>query len=160
MTNTVELWKKCAGLNRWCTIPIEEEFMQKRRQRSSLLFGGQNWFNSLLHYRFRARMIWRNGLIEKEKWTLGRLDASEQWDDLPVHTTPKHHHSKMDVLPKTFLQIILAAKWLVGHSSTSPKQQRRPLPSLLYNSFFYDHTCWPGILPVRGTSRQAQLGQQ
>ena len=34
---------------------------------------------------------------------------------------------------QTFLQIFLAAKWLVRHSSTStsPKQQRRPLPSLL-----------------------------
>ena len=38
---------------------------------------------------------------------------------------------------KTFLQIIIAAKWLVWHSSTSPKQQRRPLPSLLSLSFFY-----------------------
>ena len=36
---------------------------------------------------------------------------------------------KMDVLPKTFVQVILAAKWLVRHSSMSPKQQRRPLPS-------------------------------
>ena len=29
----------------------------------------------------------------------------------------------MDVLPKKFLQIILAAKWLVRHSSTSPKPE-------------------------------------
>ena len=28
-------------------------------------------------------------------------------------------------------------KWLVWHSSTSPNQQRRPLPSLLSLSFFY-----------------------
>ena len=48
-----------------------------------------------------------------------------------VHTTPNHHPPKIDVLPKTFLKIILAAKWLVRHSSASPKQQRRPLPSLL-----------------------------
>ena len=38
---------------------------------------------------------------------------------------------------KTFVQIILATEWLVQHSSTSPKQQRRPLPSLLSSSFFY-----------------------
>ena len=57
-------------------------------------------------------------------------------DDLPVHTTPNHHPPKMEVLPKTFLQNILAAKLLVRHSSTSPKQQRRPLPSILYKSFF------------------------
>ena len=29
-------------------------------------------------------------------------------DDPQVHTTPNHQPSKMDVLPKTFLQIILA----------------------------------------------------
>ena len=52
-------------------------------------------------------------------------------DDLPVNTTPNHHPHKMDVLPKTFLQIILAANWLVRHSIPSPKQKRRPLPSLL-----------------------------
>ena len=51
--------------------------------------------------------------------------------DHPFHTTPNHHPPKMDVLQKTFLQIILAAKWLVRHSSTSPNQQRRPLPYLL-----------------------------
>ena len=54
-------------------------------------------------------------------------------EDLPIHTTPSHHNPKMDVLPKTFPQIILAAKCLVRHSSTSPSQQRRPLPSLLSN---------------------------
>ena len=32
---------------------------------------------------------------------------------------------------KTFLEIILAAKWIVRHSSTSAKQQRRPFASLL-----------------------------
>ena len=77
-------------------------------------------------------------------------------DDLPIHATSNHHllkmdvppdnwmifqftphhPPKMDVFPKTFLQIILAAKWLVQHSSTSPKQQRRPLLSRLYKSFF------------------------
>ena len=29
-------------------------------------------------------------------------------DDLPVHTTTNHHPFKVDVLPKTFLYIILA----------------------------------------------------
>ena len=72
---------------------------------------------------------WRNGCFEKMA-------------DHPVHTTLNHHPSKIDVLPKTFLQIILAVKWLVRHSSTSPNQQRRPVPSLLYLSLFY------GWLPV------------
>ena len=44
----------------------------------------------------------------------------------------------MDVLPKTFLQINLAANWLLRYSRmyVRPNQQRRPLPSLLYLSFF------------------------
>ena len=76
----------------------------------------------------RIKATWRNGCFEK-------------MDDHPFHMTcsiPNHHPTKMDVLPKFFVQIILAAKWLVRHSSTSPKQQRRPLPSLLSLSFFYE----------------------
>ena len=41
-------------------------------------------------------------------------------DGHPVYTIPNHHPTKMDALSKTFVQIILAAKWLVRHSSTSP----------------------------------------
>ena len=54
-----------------------------------------------------------------------------------VYTTPNHHPSKIDVLPKTFLQIIHAAKWLRRHgrTRTSPKQPRRLLPSILSVSF-------------------------
>ena len=51
-------------------------------------------------------------------------------DDHLVHTMPNHQPTKMDILTKTFVQNILDAKWLVWHSSTSPKQLRRPLPSL------------------------------
>ena len=51
-------------------------------------------------------------------------------DDHPVHIIQNHH-------PTNCSKIILAAKWLVRHSSTFPNQQRRPLPSLLYLSFFY-----------------------
>ena len=71
------------------------------------------------------------------------MDALEKEKNYhPAHTIPNHHPNTMDVLPKTLLQIILAVKWLVQHSSTSPNQQRRPLPSLLYLSFFYapEHT--------------------
>ena len=45
---------------------------------------------------------WRNGCLEK---------INDHW----AHTAPNHHPHKMDVLPKTFLQIIIAAKWLVQH---------------------------------------------
>ena len=75
----------------------------------------------------RITATWRNG-------SFGKLN------DHLVLTKPNHQHSKMDVLPKTFVQIILAAKWLVRHSSTSPNQQRRPLSSLLSLSFFYSMT--------------------
>ena len=59
--------------------------------------------------------------------------------DHPVLTIPNHHPTKMDVLPTNFVQNILAAKWLVRNSSTSPKQQWQPLPSLLSLSVF--HAC-------------------
>ena len=109
-TDILHLWSAASA--------IGEDFIWMQRQRSSLLFGGQNWFISLPHYRFRARMIWRNGWLEK--WTLGGMDTLEQLSDLPVHTPPNHHDLKMDVLPKTFLQIILAANWLIRYSNMSP----------------------------------------
>ena len=62
-------------------------------------------------------MTWRKGLIEER--THGGMDTSKKW---MIHTTPNHHPAKKDVLPKTFLQIILAAKWLGGiqvHPSNS-----------------------------------------
>ena len=80
-----------------------------------------------------------------------------------VHTTPNHHPSKMDVLPKTYLQIILAVKWLVRHWSTSLKQQRRPLPSLLCVSSsvvannIYDCRGYPSC---QGRSRPAPTPSQ
>ena len=76
-------------------------------------------------------MTWRKGWIEQR--LLGKMD------DHPVHTIPNHCPTKMDVLPKTFVQIILAAKWLMWHSSTvqctSLNQQQSPLPALLSLSF-------------------------
>ena len=83
---------------------------------------------NLYQYDLKKRMnrvmaTWWNGCFEK-------------MDDHSVHTIPNPHPSKMDVLPKTFIQIILATKWLVRHSSRSSKQQRRPFTSLQYKSFF------------------------
>ena len=75
------------------------------------------------------------------------MDASQKKDDLPVHATPNHHHPKMDVLRQTFLRIILAAKWLVQHSSTAcpPNSSDdlcivfyiNPLPSFFYAMYAY-----------------------
>ena len=61
-------------------------------------------------------------------------------DDYLVHITPNHHPPKINVLSKTFLQFILAAKWLVRHSSSSLNQHRLPLPSLLSDSYSMGHT--------------------
>ena len=58
-------------------------------------------------------------------------------DDHQVHTIPSHHPTQMDVLPKTFFQIIHAAKWLVRHSSTvrpSINKDDLCLPFCLYPS--------------------------
>ena len=56
----------------------------------------------------RITGTWRNGCFEK-------------MDEHPVHTIPNHSPTKIDVLPKTFVQVIFAAKWLVRHSSMSPQ---------------------------------------
>ena len=54
-------------------------------------------------------------------------------EDYPVYTTPNHQPPKIDVLPKTFLQIILAAKFHCAAFKYLyvPKKQRRPQPFLL-----------------------------
>ena len=61
-------------------LSINKDFLsqlrQKRKQRSSLLFGGRNSFNSMPHNRFSTRMIWRKGW--REERTLGKIDASEK----------------------------------------------------------------------------------
>ena len=56
------------------------------------------------------------------------------WPSGLLHTKPPP--SQNGCSSKTFLQIILAVMWLVRHTrmSMSPKQQRRPLPSLLSDS--------------------------
>ena len=49
-------------------VGTEEGCIQKRRQRSSLLFGGQNWLNSLPHQLFcGTRTIWRVGWKYRDK---------------------------------------------------------------------------------------------
>ena len=71
-----------------------------------------------------------DAMDEKKNGHLGEwMLWKSGWSSSPNYLN--HHPLKMDVLLKTFLQIIHAAKRLVRHSSTSSKQQRRPLPSLL-----------------------------
>ena len=57
----------------------------------------------------------RGWLEDKDEEKNGRLTEWMLWkkrkmDDHLVHTTPNLHPPKMNVLPKSFLQIILAAK--------------------------------------------------
>ena len=67
------------------------------------------------------------------------MDALKKW--MIIWFTPNQTNSptpyRNGYSPKSFVQIILAAKWLARHSRESPKQQRRPLHSLLHLSFFY-----------------------
>ena len=57
-----------------------------------------------------------------------KMDALNKW---LIHSTPCHHRDppNMGVLLKTFRHIAVIP---------SPTQQRRPWPSVLYLSFFYD----------------------
>ena len=85
----------------------------------------------------------------------GRNGCFGKIDDHLVYTTPNYLPYKTDVLTKTFLQIILAAKWLVRHSTPSPKQQRRPLPSLMSDSSpihvkYLVYGTYPGALTCGG----------
>ena len=59
--NTVQY--VCTSTSTLYSVVIEEGFIQKTRKRSSLLFGGQNVFNSLPRLLFCTRMIWRKWLI-------------------------------------------------------------------------------------------------
>ena len=72
---------------------------------------------------------WQNGCFRK------------MYDHL-VHTIP---NPKMDFHAKTFLQIILAAKWLVWHSSTSPQTAAT---TFAFSSvcFFLNASNLPGVL--------------
>ena len=85
--------------------------------------------------------------LKKRITLLGGMDGLKKWVIIwftpPI---PKHMFS-----PKTFLQIILAATWLVQHSRMSLNQQRRPLSSLLYLSSFYVPTTSSGGRKWRGS---------
>ena len=65
------------------------------------------------------------------------MDALKKWIIIRFTPYTKPTPNQNECSPKTFVQIILAAKWLVLHSSTTPKQQRRPFPFLLSLYFLY-----------------------
>ena len=112
-----------------CSLPcahgIEEGSRQRRRQRSSLLFGGQHLLYSLPRELFCTRMIWRKGWIHPMFLSILLqfiLFFISSWGN------------------SSFSSNRLGAKLQArqrNESILSPKQQRRPLPSLLSLSFFY-----------------------
>ena len=89
---------------------------------------------------FKKRMNRRT-----DTWWNGRFG---KMDDHPVPTRPFQTPLKMDVLAKTFLHIILAAKWLVRYSSIRPIPVHwlgtTTLPSYSINQGF----CHPPLLRV------------
>ena len=109
-------------------------------RRSSLLSSWWNWFNSLPQQLFSTRMIWRKGLIEYQNWWFEKIN--DHWNT-PYQTT---------TLPKwMFTQKLLfkSSLLLVRHSSIvcPPNQQRRPLPSVPFLSFFYGTLSHP-LTPI------------
>ena len=80
----------------------------------------------------RIKATWQNGCFEK-------------MDDHQFHTVT-NHPSKMDVLPNTLAQIILAAKWFVQQSSLSPKTAATTFTFFCclypYTMFRRISTCW------------------
>ena len=53
--------------------------------------------------------------LDRDIYIIGIWIIWKKIDDHPVHTSPNHDPPKMDVLPKRFLQITIAAKYLVQH---------------------------------------------
>ena len=90
---------------------VEEEIDRREGERYSFNSttppGWMDGFTTRMKKRMHRRMdAWQNG-------------SSEKWMINLVHTTPNHHPPKMDILQKTFLQIILAVKWIVRPPNSS-----------------------------------------
>ena len=104
-----------------CAVTNRKRNGQKSRQRSSLLFGGRNSFNSMPHYRFSTRMIWRNR--RTDVWYTGWFRKT------PTNPTTWQNGCSFKNFSSNQDSLLLHNRQ-VRHSSTFPKQQGRPLPSL------------------------------
>ena len=123
-------------LPRFSVLESQTKDLYIREGKGRRLFGG----TELIQFVAALAILHHAGRFEEmDEQKSGHLASGcfGKMDNLPVHSTPNHHPTKMDVLQKTVLPIILAAKFRVRHSSTTPKQQRQPLPSLLCKSFFF-----------------------
>ena len=75
------------------------------------------------------------------------MDALKKWMIIRFPPCiPTHHPTKMDVLPKTVVQIILAAEWLVRFHVQHPPNNSHNLCLLLclYSSSIYGDATKPG----------------
>ena len=87
----------------FCYHTIEKGYIQKRRQRSSLLFGGQNLFNSLPGKLFSSRMIKRKVWIAPE-WYKEKDELHQDDTKKRMNCTRMLQYKEKDELP--ILQIV------------------------------------------------------
>ena len=73
---------------------IEEGFIQKRRQRSSLLFGGHNLFNSLLH----LTILHQNEFILFFKSSWCKIASAARTNSVPQITASTFAFSSVKIL--------------------------------------------------------------
>ena len=76
--------------------------------------------------------------IRTDTW---RNECFRKMDADPVHNTPNRLPPRMDVLPKTFLQIILADKWL-GRQVRPPNSMQQTTSSISSVFFFFYGVFW------------------
>ena len=101
----------------WLPIQVSQICRIKTEEKAKVVF---TVWGTELYYppgRFEEKDEYDN--VYLAEWMLWKMD------DHPVHTLPNHHPTKLGcILTKTLVQIILAAKWLVRHSSTRPTTNR------------------------------------
>ena len=85
---------------------------------------------------FPPGWFWKKGWIELRLLLTECMLWNNGLSSCSRHTKPPPYQHGCS--PKKFCSNHTAFKWLVRHSSTSPKQQQWPLPALLSPSFFYD----------------------
>ena len=115
-----------------CTVFIEEGFIQMRRQRSSLLFEGQNLFNSLPRSLFYTQMIWRKRWIARE-WYEEKDDFilffESSWCKID---SEKEEEWKQCCINPSFLNVLyMALKSLLSWQLYDSPGQGRPHQELL-----------------------------
>ena len=124
----------CKSIARVHTVTIGERFIEKRRQRSSLLLGGQNCFNSIS----QATLYFAPGRMEKQA---------------DFHPIIQLVLVKISLFCKlSWCKIQCSLRYGI-ESILFTKKQRRPLPPLRYKSFFYNCEVCAATSWTRGPGR-------